>query len=96
MVCANGMFAYTVNDVFEIDCPKLTCGDFFFTNNTNLHTVVADLSSLVYAYAAFGGCTSLERFYTGLPKLEYGVDMFSGCRLDDKSLFIIANSLNYV
>lgn len=41
----------------------------------------------------FSGCSSLTSFHYELPYLETGVNMFLSCKLDLKSIEMIANSL---
>ena len=62
----------------ELDTTKLIQPATFFRNGV-LKTFNSDLSSLVYGYKMFAGCTNLETFEADLSSLESGDNMFEMC-----------------
>ena len=51
------------------------------------------MSSLTYGYGMFENCSNLTSFNATLSSLSNGVDMFSSCRLDSKS---VANIITFL
>lgn len=74
-----------VADSMFKNCTRLT--DFQVANGLN------GLNELYHAYEMFSGCTSLTDFNYRLPILVKGDGMFSGCKLNERSVLTIVNSL---
>lgn len=81
-----------VDGIIDYNMPELVNGDYRYKNHTELTMVICDMPSLVSAVQMFYG-TSVTSFCGDLSSLENGIDMFTGCKLDENSIINIIDSI---